>query len=159
MNYKEQYLNPKWQKKRLEILQRDNFKCQMCGSEDRTLHIHHFMYEKGKMIWEYDDSNFISICEQCHDTEHEEKDQLYESFIDLKKSFHKNGLSNTLLNDVLRIINPDTLKIDYIGDGLKGIIKALYFHRICGIQYYSDIKIFEKLGIDFTELKKYTIIR
>ena len=33
MNYSEQLKSPKWQKKRLEIMQRDKFTCQLCGDK------------------------------------------------------------------------------------------------------------------------------
>jgi hypothetical protein len=66
MTYQEQLKHPKWQKKRLEILNRDNWMCQKCKEEDLTLHIHHKNYEKDKKAWEYPDSNFITLCESCH---------------------------------------------------------------------------------------------
>jgi 5-methylcytosine-specific restriction endonuclease McrA len=49
MNYKEQLLDPRWQRRRLEILQRDEFTCQKCLSKDKTLHVHHIDYIKGRM--------------------------------------------------------------------------------------------------------------
>ena len=64
--YSEKLTNPKWQKKRLEVLSRDNFKCQLCGDEDNMLHVHHKEYKKGCEPWEYDNSNFISLCKDCH---------------------------------------------------------------------------------------------
>lgn len=46
--------DPRWQQKKTEILQRDNFTCQHCGRQDRTLHVHHLLYNKdanrGNMI-------------------------------------------------------------------------------------------------------------
>jgi 5-methylcytosine-specific restriction endonuclease McrA len=71
MTYKEQIKHPKWQKKRLEILQRDGFKCQHCKSTKIILHVHHICYLKGLLIWEYDDELLITLCEDCHDLIHE----------------------------------------------------------------------------------------
>jgi len=34
MTYAEQLKSPKWQKKRLNIMERDQFRCQDCGSID-----------------------------------------------------------------------------------------------------------------------------
>lgn len=70
MNFKKQIKSPKWQKRRLEILNRDNFTCQSCGSTDETLHVHHIKYNKDKMYWEYPDDLLITLCEECHSTEH-----------------------------------------------------------------------------------------
>jgi ribosomal protein L37AE/L43A len=67
--YAEKLLDPKWQKKRLEILQRDNFTCQGCLDKESTLHVHHKTYIKGREPWDYDNYNFITLCETCHEIE------------------------------------------------------------------------------------------
>lgn len=71
MNYSEQLKSPKWQKKRLEIMQRDSFRCVNCKDENSTLHVHHKSYDTNKMAWEYEDSNFMTLCESCHKLEHD----------------------------------------------------------------------------------------
>lgn len=72
MTYQEQIKHPKWQKKRLEIMQRDNFTCQICGAEDKTLNVHHRLYWNTH-IWEYPNSIFITLCEDCHNISHTSK--------------------------------------------------------------------------------------
>lgn len=67
--YSEKLRSPKWQKKRLEILNRDNFTCQECLDKATTLHVHHKTYIKGREPWDYDDFNFITLCEVCHEIE------------------------------------------------------------------------------------------
>lgn len=52
---------------RLKVMEFAQFKCQMCGAKDKTLHIHHINYEKGKKPWEYHYSNFKCLCEDCHE--------------------------------------------------------------------------------------------
>lgn len=66
MTYSEKLKSPKWQKKRLQILQRDDFKCQLCKSTENTLHIHHEMYENGREPWDYPDSVLKTLCYKCH---------------------------------------------------------------------------------------------
>lgn len=66
MDFKEQYKHPKWQKKRLEILERDEYICQSCGDHESTLHVHHRFYEKNTEIWDYDNSCLITLCDNCH---------------------------------------------------------------------------------------------
>lgn len=66
MTYKEKLLDPKWQKKRLEIFERDLFKCQHCEDYESTLHVHHTYYEFGKEIWDYENESLITLCESCH---------------------------------------------------------------------------------------------
>lgn len=63
--------DPRWQKKRLKILERDYFACLACGDGESTLHVHHCYYEKGKKPWEYEDSSLLTLCEECHETESE----------------------------------------------------------------------------------------
>lgn len=73
MSYKILLKNPHWQKKRLEILQRDAWKCQFCNSglhNDETLNVHHKYYEDGRAPWEYPDAALITICEDCHNKLH-----------------------------------------------------------------------------------------
>jgi len=71
MNYSQQLKHPNWQKKRLKIMELADFKCQKCGDKQTTLHIHHKVYEKGKLAWEYPDTNFTCLCENCHNDQHE----------------------------------------------------------------------------------------
>lgn len=68
-NYKELLLDPRWQKKRLDILNRDEWRCKACGETKKTLHVHHFKYQSGKLPWEYPDTNFITLCCDCHEEE------------------------------------------------------------------------------------------
>ena len=69
MNYAEKLKNPKWQKKRLEVLGRDKWQCQKCFSDQHTLHVHHKSYQFGKDPWEYDLDLLITLCEFCHEEE------------------------------------------------------------------------------------------
>ena len=71
MTYSDKLKSPKWQKKRLEILNRDGFKCKMCGSEDDQLHVHHIIYEDGLDPWGYANNKLITICDFHHKLIHE----------------------------------------------------------------------------------------
>jgi hypothetical protein len=64
--YAELLKDPRWQKKRLELLQRSNFECQNCGETTKTLHVHHGCYLKGKKPWEYEKSQYHVLCMDCH---------------------------------------------------------------------------------------------
>lgn len=76
--------DPRWQKKRLKILERDGWECNGCGNSETTLHVHHLHYHKNKDPWEYDDNYLISLCEDCHHIEYlklkEEKDAFCDAF-------------------------------------------------------------------------------
>lgn len=70
MNYKDQIKHPKWQKRRLEIMEKDSFTCQICGDTTTTLNVHHLTYHKDRDIWDYEDWELITLCECCHENEH-----------------------------------------------------------------------------------------
>lgn len=65
-SYADKLKNPLWQKKRLEILDRDNFKCVHCESQDRELHVH-LKYDFKKEIWELDNDCYETVCKLCHE--------------------------------------------------------------------------------------------
>lgn len=69
-SYSEKLKDPRWQRKRLEILSRDNYKCQMCGNTSRTLHVHHLFYKYGVEPWDYDNDTLVTLCEKCHSKTH-----------------------------------------------------------------------------------------
>ena len=66
MTYSEKLKDPRWQKKRLEILDRDQFTCRDCGAINKTLHIHHCHYY-GCDPWDTKDSLLLTLCEECHE--------------------------------------------------------------------------------------------
>jgi len=70
-NYTEQFKSPEWQKKRLKIMDRDDFSCRICGTKTETLNVHHIFYEPHKSVWDYDDGILITLCENCHNYQHE----------------------------------------------------------------------------------------
>ena len=65
-SYSEKLKDPRWQKKRLEILERDNWTCRFCGCKDKSLHVHHLFYLPKREPWEYPRGFLIALCEDCH---------------------------------------------------------------------------------------------
>lgn len=66
LSYAEQLKRPEWQKVRLEVLKKADWRCQCCCAEDKQLQVHHRIYIKGRMVWEYEFDNFQCLCEDCH---------------------------------------------------------------------------------------------
>lgn len=75
MDYSEKLKDPRWQKKRLKILERDEWMCSRCGDDKKTLHVHHLEYNGEP--WETKDKNLETLCEDCHRFEHD-----FEQWID-----------------------------------------------------------------------------
>ena len=59
------YKDPRWQKRRLEIMERDDFQCMCCGDKESELHVHHKRY-KGQP-WEAEDDDLQTLCTSCHE--------------------------------------------------------------------------------------------
>ena len=66
--YYDKLKDPRWQKKRLEIFERDGWKCRSCSDSESTLVVHHRYYENIEP-WEYPDEALITLCENCHEQE------------------------------------------------------------------------------------------
>jgi 5-methylcytosine-specific restriction endonuclease McrA len=67
VTYQEKLKDPRWQKKRLKILERDSWCCQICHDGNSSLNIHHLQYQKGLDPWEYEDDKLLTICEAHHE--------------------------------------------------------------------------------------------
>jgi len=70
MTYSEKLKDPRWQKKRLKVMERDGFRCFDCGDESKTLHVHHCTYQGGNP-WDTSDEFLLTVCKDCHDKRHE----------------------------------------------------------------------------------------
>lgn len=83
MTYSEKLKDPRWQKKRLEVMERDGFKCRDCESTRKMLHVHHCGY-RGKNPWEAPLGLLLTLCVDCHENrqalERETRDKLEEWF-------------------------------------------------------------------------------
>jgi hypothetical protein len=64
-SYSKLLLDPRWQKRRLQIFDRDGWQCTACGNKDKTLNVHHLEYS-GKP-WEAPDDCLETLCEDCHE--------------------------------------------------------------------------------------------
>jgi len=64
--YWQKLLDPRWQKKRLEVLNRDKFECVLCEDGTATLHVHHEYYISGRQPWDYPLSAYKTLCSSCH---------------------------------------------------------------------------------------------
>ena len=64
--YLEKLKDPRWQKKRLEILDRDHWQCKACADKEKTLNVHHIFYLPNTEPWEIPSGLLITLCENCH---------------------------------------------------------------------------------------------
>lgn len=89
MNFKSKYAeklrDPRWQKKRLEVMNRDQFTCQICFDDKKTLNVHHLYYRRGCEPWDYDASELITLCHECHEFETENRSAAEEQLLEALK--------------------------------------------------------------------------
>lgn len=71
-DYASQFKDPRWQKFRLKVLEKDGFKCTSCGDGESMLHAHHLYYISKRKPWEYPIDSVLTLCDSCHDGEHED---------------------------------------------------------------------------------------
>lgn len=152
LSYAEMLKDPRWQKKRLEVMQRDGFRCQHCLSEDKELQVHHLTYHRGTKPWEYKDEELITLCERCHKNESEEKKNSYELFKELKDAFEKSGYSYELLNSLLTSLCYVVKYGNTDPDFVDGNAISFFKDKIYGIQFFSDILNASKHWIDVRDL-------
>lgn len=127
MDYPELLKHPYWQRKRLKILERDEFSCRKCHDTQTNLQVHHLYYNMDLLPWEYPDEALISLCDLCH----------------LKEEFKKWVLKTGSIN----LYNQGFIKLD-VGEIRDTVFLKIdsNHHRQSVTQYMSDIKILMSNG-------------
>jgi hypothetical protein len=64
MDYSKKLKDPRWQRLRLEIMERDGFRCTRCNDAKSTLHVNHLKYTGDP--WEAPPEHLETLCETCH---------------------------------------------------------------------------------------------
>lgn len=95
--YSKKLKDPRWQKKRLEILERDEWNCQICYDSESTLVVHHRKYLPNTEPWDYPNDLLITLCEDCHEAERKERPEFERYLLDVLRNqfFAKDILSIT----------------------------------------------------------------
>jgi len=117
------YKDPRWQKKRLEVMQQASFRCESCESDTKTLNVHHKSYKKNRNPWEYEEHELECLCEDCHNVKHEVKSRLDTVLHDFKTlnwsskkpedellGFLEGRLADTFLNTRTYVISHEYLQ-------------------------------------------------
>ena len=91
--YSDKLKDLRWQKKRLKILERDNWRCANCLDDKSTLHIHHRIYIGNNDPWDYENDTLVTLCEKCHEYE---KDHLADAVSELGVLVRQNFFAFTI---------------------------------------------------------------
>ena len=104
-SYSTKLKDPRWQRKRLEILSRDEWACSLCHSKVDTLAVHHKDYIPNVEPWDYPNDLLLTLCEDCHEQE-KDREPLERSIIQhLRRRFPINQLS--ILDNGLSSLSKD----------------------------------------------------
>lgn len=123
-DFSAQYKDPRWQRKRLEILTRDNFTCLSCGATDKQLHVHHCNYYKNEAIYDAWNYGLVTLCEDCHDLVHQLKFRINcSSGWVLAESLLRGG--EFKYSDVLNLVSYLSGPIEDVPKELKDAVYAL----------------------------------
>jgi hypothetical protein len=67
VSYSEKLRDERWQRKRQNVREKANYKCQDCGSQEK-LEVHHCYYKYGLEPWQYPIDSLRCLCSICHET-------------------------------------------------------------------------------------------
>ena len=141
--------HPLWQKRRLEIMQRDNFTCQLCGrgiNDGTPLNVHHKKYIYGKLPWEYEDSSLVTLCENCHKKKHGKTRKNNDGIVFYKALLKERDFSireKIIISYILSHKNIESIN-------KTEVAKKLNISRSTVVRFVNKINKFE-------ELEKYTV--
>ena len=81
MTYTEKLQDPRWKKRRLQILDRDEWACQNCMISGVVLHVHHIAYRMRAEPWDYPDHMLVPLCAECHGSAADETYSMVEAIM------------------------------------------------------------------------------
>lgn len=119
--YAEKLKDPRWQKFRLMIFERDNWECLRCDCKIKQLHVHHLNYVKNKNPWNYKYDEVATLCEDCHASIHNgtiEKEDVFKEIRRLPLSFYEE----------LRMFNKFIIEASHLKN-ITGLIDAEKYFR------------------------------
>lgn len=128
-SYSEKLKDPRWQKKRLLILERDNWECTRCQEREKTLNVHHIEYSREP--WDTPDDLLTTLCEDCHES--------IESF---KKLSHRLlcSTAGSELEEILKVIEQEDYRTCVLSE-------VCHNEKLCHA-FYCIIEQLEKYRIE-----------
>ncbi len=137
--YSEKLKDPRWQKRRLEILQRDSFTCRLCTDTETELHINHKKYTGEP--WDAPSRDLETLCKHCHILTH--------------------ALAENNIYSVRKVENPDFISIIFNTDLCTGIghiekgkfnLTQYFRYNSKSLQFLSELNSFpNNIEVDFSD--------
>ena len=94
VSYREKLRDPRWQRLRLQILDRSDWSCEWCGSKatkgkSRGLQVHHGWYGRDVEPWEYESDTLYCLCDSCHEQAETDRRVVYCELARIPPRFHR----------------------------------------------------------------------
>lgn len=105
LSYSEKLRDPRWQRKRLEVLNAHNFVCEDCGRRDQPLEIHHCYYIRGLDPWKYSGDLLMCLCDVCHEFRQGREEAMHVSLGQVLRQISIDRLENVawdMIHDAIR---------------------------------------------------------
>ena len=116
-DYQKKLEDPRWQLKKAAILIRDKGVCQLCGSNENSIHVHHKYYLYNVDPWDYPDSALVTICFECHAEQTELSKGLKATFNTFSCKFE-----NGHLWDITKALDDNTDSLKYPNNELANAL-------------------------------------
>jgi hypothetical protein len=101
--YQEKLKDPRWQKVRLKVLERENWTCEMCKDKETEFQIHHESYHGNP--WDAPMEKLRAYCKHCHQfIEYVRADTKFKAVI---LSVHKSPVRSGGANIIFKCKYPD----------------------------------------------------
>lgn len=127
--YKEKLLDVRWQKRRLEILEKDHWACRACETKSGTMHVHHLWYVDGNP-WDAPDDALVTLCSKCHE---------HAPVINWKQAFLDMNLCESELLYIAIMLHWRRKKADELTKPVQEKFKTRFFRLSSHIDLFDDV--------------------
>lgn len=135
--YSEKFKDPRWQKIRLNILERDEWSCQKCTETEKTLHIHHRYYIKNREPWEYPMDALVTLCKDCHKEEGRIRPGIEQSLLfALREKFFAEEISEIAIG--FKSICTTNIPLEIVARAISSSISDEYILQLMVEAYWKE---------------------
>jgi hypothetical protein len=113
-SYWEKLRDPRWQRRKAEIMQRADFACELCEARHVTLNVHHKLYRRGADPWEYADHEIECLCEPCHEASHELRARLDEAIVRFVNAGMHVDMLTGFADGLWASLNPEQRDVSFV---------------------------------------------
>ena len=139
MSYADLLKDPMWQKRRLEVLEDAQWKCEECDDKTTELHVHHKRYLRNLKPWEYERADLIVLCRPHHDLWHRNMDILMLAVSRMiSMAGFENAVGYALMVAAMGSEDFAKFRLDLDGCIVGGILSAIDMRGVIGLEFVKS---------------------